>query len=176
MIAVANDKPIDFHIKRIFTVIILRNLTAGAPWEPRFYRLNRPTGALTGVSKLGMSEHVIGFGSCLFTVSNGQLAKRLLGVYWDNEKWLIFDGEREVRIDEVKATWKAGPAFLGLGLASLKLEFANSVEMITYIRPWLRHAFEGGWTLTDIDIAWVVTECLGDEAARLRLLRSLGKV
>ena len=152
--------------------MILRNLTAGAPWEPRFYRVNRITGASTGVSKLDALEKAIGLGSSLLTVSNGRLAKRLLGIYWDNEKWLIFDGEREVHIDEVKATWKAGPALLGFCLASLKLEFANTVETITYIRPWLRHAFEGGWTLTDIDIAWVVTECIGDEAVRVRLRRS----
>ena len=154
-------------------MIILSNLTSGARWEPLFYRLDRITGASTGVSKLDASEKAIGLGSSLLTVSSGRLTKRLLGIYCDNEKWLIFDGEREIRIEEVKATWKAGPSLLGFGLASLKLEFANTVETITYIRPWLRHAFEGGWTLTDIDIAWVVTECIGDEAVRVRLRRSL---
>ena len=155
-------------------MIILRNLTSGAPWAPRFYRLDRNTSASTGARRLvDPSDHIVGIGSRLLTISSGRLVWRLLAIYLDRDEWMVFDGEREIYINEVTATWEAGPSLGGVGLASLKLERANFVETISYVRPWLRHWFENGWSLTDVDIAWVLPQCIDSDDARERLRRSL---
>jgi hypothetical protein len=110
----------------------------------------------------------------LLTVSKGRLSTRLLAIYLVNSEWIVFDGEREDRISNVVATWEEGPSLLGgLGIASLSLQIAGSQETITYFRPWLRHWFESGWSLNDVDIAWVVPHLIADEAARARLRQAL---
>lgn len=157
--------------------IVLRNLAAGAPWASRFFRLDRSTGIATGFRTLGPSEHVVGIGSRLLARSDGHCAVTLLGIYVEQAEWIFLDGEQHVRIENVTASWNAGPSLLGgLGLASLKVKLPTSTKSMTYLRPWLRHWFEGGWTLSDIDIACVSPQLLTDEAARTRLLRALDDI
>lgn len=154
-------------------MIIIRNLTSGALWEPRFFLLHRETCVWSPARQEGLSAKANGLGATLLTVTNNRLERRLLALYLLGDDWMIFDGAREVEGTKVCATWQAQFPSSGIGLASLSLKGNDSPTTITYLRPWLRHWFEGGWALNDIDIGWLIAHYMKNDArARLRSLLS----
>ena len=159
------------HMSKLIT---LRNLASSAPWVPRFYDLDLVAGKWIAINDQERATRVAGLGSHLITIINGRLARRFLAIYKIEGTWFVFDGDREIVADHIHSTWSSGPfAFIGVGTASLTLATKEATKTIHYWRPWLRHWFEGGWALSDIDIACVIEVCLSDSVARLRLGQAL---
>lgn len=155
-------------------MIVLQNLTSSAPWEPRYYCLNAKNATWIGRRGIESAQDVHGIGSTCYEITERGLCKRLLAFYRHSNDWFIFDGKVANKRDDVVADWRSAslPSRL-LGIAVLRLEIAGSVKDLVYVRPWLRHCFEGGWALEDVDIAWLIPKLASDEASRQRLLHAL---
>jgi hypothetical protein len=149
-------------------MIFLRNLTSSAPWEPRFFRLDHLSGEISGVQSLDTSDHATGLASGLITFSAAGFRKKVLAIFMNNSEWFFFDGIKSLRANEVRANWQSRLP----GFAELSLDFDKSTRVISYIRPWLRHSFEGGWKLEDVDIGFVINKCLNDDDALSRMRRA----
>lgn len=147
---------------------LLRNHAAGAPWTPRFFSLDEKRAIWSGAGKAAARAGIAGFASTLLTLVDGRLVTRLLAVYLSDDTWMVFDGEREWPAAELSSTWHGG-RFVGLGPATLTLRTGTGSQSITYLRPWVRHWFEGGWALEDIDIAHFVHSCTSNPAVLPRL-------
>lgn len=158
-----------------FSMVRLQNLASGAPWEPRFFELDRTGKKSRAIRRMAsMPSKPSGLGSRLLVVLNGRLTSRFLAVYFIDGEWKLFDGECERSLANTTAVWRKDTSIAGgLGLAVLSLELPGSMKTITYFRPWLRHWFEGGWSLDDVDMGCVTASLIGSEAARSRLASAL---
>ena len=139
--------------------VYLKNLTAGAIWEPLAFRLNRFTGVTFSVRKeLGARPTPNGIGARVITVSKSGLSKRMLAIYKVAEEWTLFDGDIAYPLTSVAVSWTPGmQIFPGVfSFATLALNCNGVVTEINYFRPSLRHWFEGGWALEDIDIGHLI--------------------
>ena len=139
--------------------VSLENLTAGAIWEPISFRLDRFTGLIFSVRKeLGAQPIPNGLGANVITVSKGGLSRRMLAIFKVDEEWTLFDGDIERPLTSVAVSWTPGLQIIPgiFSLATLALNCNGVVTEIKYFRPSLRHWFEGGWSMEDIDIGHLI--------------------
>lgn len=154
--------------------ITLSNLTSGAPWSPRQFRLEPTSGTYSPIRQRNVESPVAGIGSILLTVSDGVWKRRLFAIYRENGNWTVFDGVKPVPINGLAVVQETvSLLYRWLSLARVTLRTAQSRESILYFRPWFRHTFEGGWALSDVDIAAALTIYVTDSAARQRLKDAL---
>lgn len=151
------------------TKVLLRNFTASAPWASRFYFLDGNSGEWEGISTPTSQACISGYASTLITCSDGVYIKKLFAIYLRNDLWMIFDGEREIQLLRSAAQWMPR----NFGRASLFLKSSSNSNTITYWKPWLRHWFEDGWSLNDIDIAHLICRGINDKAVLVRLEEAL---
>lgn len=149
--------------------MLLRNLTLAAPWTPRFYNLDWNSGVWKPTAAPASDSRVSGYGSTLLTLTDRGWIKRLLAIYLRNGEWKIFDGELEMPLIGDIAKWRSQK----IGQASLTLHSSTGDKRIVYFRPWLRHWFEGGWSLDDIDIAHLISRGSMDSDVLPRLQRAI---
>lgn len=151
------------------SIILLRNFTCGAAWTPPFYSLDENGWAWKGVKVPKSKTHISGYGSTVISFSNGRLIKILLAVYARNGTWMIFDGEQELSVAGARAKRSLGNFYRTF----LTLQTPKANKTLNYFRPWLRHWFEEGWTLDDIDIANLICHCINDKDVIPKLERAL---
>ena len=156
--------------------VFLKNLTAGAIWEPLSFRMDRSTGLIFSVRReLGVQPIPNGLGANVITVSKGRLSRRMLAIFKVAEAWMLFDGDIEHPLTSVAVSWTPGmqiiPGFFGF--ATLALNCNGVVIEIKYFRPSLRHWFEGGWALEDIDIGHLIARLSKNPVGLLRLESAL---
>lgn len=150
-------------------MLFLRNLTPGAPWSPRFYSLDETSGIWESQAAHSSGNPVSGYASTLLTLSNDGWTKKLYAIYLRNKRWMIFDGDQEIPLDEAIIDRRPTK----IGQASMTLESSVGRKSIAYLRPWIRHWFEGGWSLDDIDIANLISQSSKDTNVLTRLQRAL---
>lgn len=156
--------------------VVLRNLTNGAPWQAELFEL-----AIEGPSFKSLKEEAekggaVGFGSKVIGFSKGRLREVFLAVYFLENEWIVFDGCRARALGSVSVRWSVSRFnILGAGIATLHISDDVESESVSYFRPWLRHWFEDGWSLDDVDIGWVVGHLASNADAKVRLLEALSK-
>jgi hypothetical protein len=156
--------------------IQLHNLTSGAIWEPLSFRLDRFTGLNLSVRKTPVEQpghH--GLGANLITLSNGRLSRRTLAIFKVAEVWMLFDGVFARPLTGISTSWMQGVRIIPgvFSLATLALSCDGVVTEIKYFRPTLRHWFEGGWALEDIDIGHLIARLSKNPAGLSRLEHAL---
>jgi hypothetical protein len=152
--------------------VSLSNLTAGAIWEPLSFRLDRFTGLIfTARKERGAQLIPDGLGANVITLSKGGLSRRMLAIYKVGEEWKLFDGNIEHPLASVTVSWAPGTQIIPrvFSLATLKFICNGIVTEIKYFRPSLRHWFEGGWALEDIDIGHLIARLSKNPVGLLRL-------
>lgn len=160
------------------SVISLKNLTAGAIWEARSFTLDRSAGMNFLVGEVRPDDlGTVGIAAYVITFSEGSLSRRLLAIYKVADEWMLFDGKNERALKSVLVAWTPGikifPGFISL--ATLQLRFNGVDTIIKYFRPSLRHWFEGGWSMEDIDIGHQIA-CLSKNPSGLIRLESALKM
>jgi hypothetical protein len=153
-------------------LVSLKNLTDGAIWEPLSFRMDRSTGLIVSVRReLGVQPIPDGLGANLITVSKGRLSRRMLAIFKVADAWVLFDGDIEHPLTSVALSWTPGMQIIPgiLSLATLALNCNGVVTEIKYFRPSLRHWFEGGWALEDVDIGHVIARLSKNPVGLLRL-------
>ncbi|WP_143171499.1 hypothetical protein [Rhizobacter sp. OV335] len=89
---------------------------------------------------------------------------------------MLFDGRRARALERVEILWSRSRMHIfDAGNATLQIKNVVASVSIPYLRPWLRHWFEDGWALDDIDIGWVIGHLASDAGAKVRLLEALRK-
>jgi hypothetical protein len=157
-------------------IISLTNLTAGAIWEPQSFRLDRSTGQIFSVCKeRGQQSTSDGLGAKVVKLSDGQASRLTLAIFKAEEKWMLFDGHCEHPLDSVAVSWQPGIKIIPgvLSFAALIVQTNCSTIEIRYLRPSLRHWFEGGWALDDIDIGHLIARLSKNPIGLARLEHSL---
>jgi len=99
----------------------------------------------------------------------------MLAIYKVAETWMLFDGDIEHPLTSVAVSWTPGMQIIPgiFGLATLVLNCNGVVTEIKYFRPSLRHLFEGGWALEDIDIGHLIVRLSKNPVGLLRLESAL---
>lgn len=156
--------------------VSLANLTAGAIWEPLSFILNRSTAIVSLDRRRHTKESVTdGLGTTVVTLSKGGLSRRILAIYNVEGEWTLFDGHHEHPLKSVVVTWERGVSIIPgvFSIATLKLNCGGVVAEIKYFRPHLRHWFESGWALEDIDIGHLIARLSRNPLGRTRLDNAL---
>jgi hypothetical protein len=156
--------------------ISITNLTAGAIWEPESFRLDRSIGLVSSVCKdRGQQRTSDGLGAKVVVVSDGQASRLTLAIFKVEEKWMLFDGHSERPLESVAVSWRPGIQIIPglLSFATLILNIDGDATEIQYLRPSLRHWFEEGWALDDIDIGHLVARLSKNPLGLARLEHAL---
>lgn len=155
--------------------IILLNHSNSAPWDREFFIFNIETGKFRKLKKLQNPQQIVsGTGSIVFSGYNGKLRKLFYAIYFnkENNDWMIYDGFKSFSFKGKEISWKKGSGFLGkIGItAILEIHANNHIEIINYIRPFLRYHlfYSDGWCceLDDIDIVFFIYELFFSDLAR----------
>jgi hypothetical protein len=99
----------------------------------------------------------------------------MLAIFKVDEEWKLFDGDIEYPLTSVAVSWKTGMSIIPgiLSVATLVLNHNAVITEIKYFRPSLRHWFEGGWALEDIDIGHLIARLSKNPIGLSRLERAL---
>lgn len=152
--------------------MILSNIASGACWSSPLYRFDHLNGNYTRLYNEQDSEQkVIGLASELIVFTSGRFQSRLIAIYYLRGDWLIFDGATQTRLSEINIERRTSDFVSSSILGCLTIKRDGIINKILYFRPLLRHLFEDGWAIDDIDIGCVIERLANDEAARSRLLR-----
>ncbi|WP_157597687.1 MULTISPECIES: hypothetical protein [unclassified Rhizobacter] len=156
--------------------VVLRNLTSGAPWETEFFELDTSNASFKVLSScIAEKGKPVGFGSKVVSILRGKPLRIFLAVYFAENEWRFFDGHDDFSLKDLNVRWRRyGVQILSFGVASLDVSSPSGSKSINYFRPWVRHWFEEGWSLDDIDIGWVVSHLSSDADAKARLIQVLG--
>jgi hypothetical protein len=152
----------------------LRNLTGGAAWQPEFFDLN--VGKVIEYSGRDSlrSAKAEGFASKVIGIFNGKFREVFFAIFFHENEWMVFDGQEVRLLGDVNIEWhRSRISLFGAGIATLKISDAVESKSISYFRPWLRHWFEDGWSIDDIDVGWVIKHLASDADAKVRLLKVL---
>ena len=156
--------------------VFLENLTIGAVWEPLSFRLDRFKGlTFSARPEPGAQPKYDGLGANLIVLSKRRLSRRMLAIFKVDEEWKLFDGDIEYPLTSVAVSWKTGMSIIPgiLSVATLVLNHNAVITEIKYFRPSLRHWFEGGWALEDIDIGHLIARLSKNPIGLSRLERAL---
>lgn len=84
----------------------------------------------------------------------------MLAIFKVGEEWTLFDGQIEYPLESVSVSWNAGVHLVPrvLSLATITVTCNGFATEFRYFRPSLRHWFEGGWALEDIDIGYLIAQ------------------
>ncbi len=136
--------------------MLLDNSSIGSRFQPLGFLVSID-GAAVDVRSLWQEPLLAarGYGSYVWRMTGGSLRKIFMAVYFIDEQWYcMVDGEI-YSFEECVIAWRKNDwALLGVGKAELRIiRRGNPVNVITYVRPWLRYWCEDGWNTQDeIDI------------------------
>jgi hypothetical protein len=157
--------------------VVLRNLTSGAPWQAEFFELDAGRSSIRRLPEnISNKGKAVGFGSKAIAFSRVKPYEVFLAAYFAENEWMLFDGRRARALKSVEIQWSRSKIhILDAGIATLQITDVVASVSIPYLRPWLRHWFEDGWALDDIDIGCVISHLASDAGAKARLLEALRK-
>jgi hypothetical protein len=160
---------------QLYSSVVLRNLTSGAPWEAGLFELDVKKSTVRRLPEdVSNKGRAVGFGSKVIAFFGGKPRKIFLAVYFIENEWIFFDGLEARPLSSVNIQWSRSKIHIfDAGIATLRITNVVASVSIAYVRPWLRHWFEDGWALNDIDIGWVISHLASDADAKVRLLKAL---